>query len=101
MPVGCLKVLAAVRPPDNLGAFLIPLLTRVRQISTSVPLAGTREPAGEKEPKKEEREREGKGEKEQSIRHYSIRRKGDYVLCNKSLLHQGPAYCIYKNRVSS
>lgn len=53
------KVLAAVRPPVNLGAFLIPLLTRVRQISTSVPLAGTKKPAGEKEPEQEEeKERE-------------------------------------------
>lgn len=51
------EVLAAFRPPVNLGAFLIPLLTRVRQISTSVPVAGTREPAGEKEPEQEEERR--------------------------------------------
>lgn len=48
------KVLAAFKPPVNLGAFLIPLLTRVRQISTSVLVAGTREPAGEKEQEQEE-----------------------------------------------
>lgn len=47
--------MAAFRPPVNLGAFLIPLLTRVRQISASVPVAGTREPEGEKEPEQEEK----------------------------------------------
>lgn len=53
------KFLAAFKPPVNLCAFLIPLLTRVRQIRTSVPVAATREPTKEKEPEQEERKKRG------------------------------------------
>lgn len=94
------NVLAIFRPSVNLGAFLIPLLTRVKQISTGIPVAGTREPAGEKEPEKVEEK--GKREKEQSWKDYNKKKKKRRVstvyaikVCSVKAQH------ICKSRVSS